>query len=180
YKGYAGFVQDTWRPTSRLTLVGGLRLDYPTVTKKPPFSPTFLTAFGLRNEVTNDGESTLAPRVGFNYRIPSDRHTEVRGGAGLFQGRNPAVWLANAYQNAGTAGTLTVNVNGNNQPALQFQPDVSKQPIPAGTPPAPTVNITAPGFKQPSSWKGNLAVDHQLPFLNLIATAEITATKVNH
>ena len=177
-KNYAFFVQDTWKPTTRLTLVGGLRLDYPSASQVPPFSPTFLTAFGIRNDVTNDGDYTLAPRLGFNYRLPTDRKTEIRGGVGLFQGRNPAVWLANAYQNAGTAASITVNTNGNGQPTVQFQPDVSKQPIPAGTPPAPTVNLTAPGFQQPSSWKGNLAVDHQLPVFNLVGTLEVTATKV--
>ncbi|MBI5692365.1 MAG: TonB-dependent receptor [Verrucomicrobia bacterium] len=176
---YAYFLQDTWKPTSRLTVVGGVRLDYPTADKKPPFSPTFLAAFGLRNDETNDGNYTVAPRVGFNYKLPTNRKTELRGGVGLFQGRNPAVWLANAYQNAGTAASITVNTNGLNQPVVQFQPDVTKQPIPAGTPPAPTVNITAPGFQQPSSWKGNLALDHQLPLLGLIATVEMTATKVH-
>jgi hypothetical protein len=179
YKGYAAFIQDTWRLNTRLTLIGGLRLDYPTVNKKPPFNQAFATAFGLRNDVTNDGDYTLAPRVGFNYRVPTERRTELRGGVGLFQGRNPAVWLANAYQNAGTASTITVNANGNNQPVVQFQPDVTKQPIPAGTPPTASINITQPDFRQPSSWKGNLALDHQLPFWNLVATAEVTATKVN-
>lgn len=178
YNAYGFLIQDTWRPNSRLTLLAGLRFDYPTVSKKPPFNQAFFDAFGLRNNETIDGNSTLAPRVGFNYRMPAERNTEIRGGLGLFQGRNPAVWLANAYQNAGTASSITVNVNGANQPALQFQPDVTRQPIPAGTPPTPTINLTAPGFKMPSSWKGNLAIDHQLPLWGLIATAEVTATKV--
>jgi hypothetical protein len=179
YTAYAGLIQDTWRPNSRLTIVGGIRYDMPTVDQKPPFNPAFLTAFGLRNDETIDGNNTLAPRLGFNYRLTSDRKTEIRGGIGLFQGRNPAVWLANAYQNAGTAGSITINVNGNNQPALQFQPDVTKQPVPAGTPPTPTINLTAPGFMMPSSWKGNIAVDHQLPVGGLVLTAEITATEVD-
>jgi hypothetical protein len=179
YDAYATYLQDTWKPNSRLTVVGGLRYDMPTVSKKPPFNQAFFNAFGRRNDDTIDGNNTLAPRVGFNYRVPAARKTEIRGGVGLFQGRNPAVWLANAYQNAGTASTITVNVNGNNQPTLQFQPDVTKQPIPAGTPPTPNINITAPGFKMPSSWKGNLAIDHQLPFGDLIASFEVTGTMVN-
>ncbi|WP_158277390.1 carboxypeptidase regulatory-like domain-containing protein [Opitutus sp. ER46] len=183
YDAYAFLLQDTWRPTQRLTLTGGLRYDIPTVDQAPPYNAAFDAAFGIRNDYTIDGNSTLAPRLGFNYRVPASRRTEVRGGVGLFQGRNPAVWLANAYQNAGTASSITVNVNGQNsngtlQPTLQFQPDVTKQPIPAGTAPTPTINLTADGFKMPSIWKGNLAVDHELPFWNLVATAEVTATQV--
>lgn len=180
YKGYAGYVQDTWRPTQRLTLTGGVRLDYPTTSKNPPFNAGFSNAFGVRNDTTNDGNSVVSPRAGFNYNLPTQRKTELRGGLGLFNGRTPTVWLGNAYQNAGTAFTITTNVNGNNQPTLQFQPDVTKQPIPAGTPPTPNINVTDPNFKNPTLWKGNLAVDHQLPFGNLIATLEFTATKTNN
>jgi hypothetical protein len=179
YTGYAVYVQDTWRPTSRLTLVGGLRYDLPTVSKSPAYNAAFGNAFGIRNDGTNDGNSTFSPRVGFNYRLPADRKTEVRGGVGLFVGRNPAVWMANAYQNAGTVGTITTNVNGNNQPGLQFQPDVTRQPTPAGTPPVPNISLTDPEFQSPALWKGNLAIDHQLPFGGLTISAEVTASRVH-
>ena len=179
YKGYAAFIQDTWRPTQKLTLLGGLRLDYPTTTKNPPHNPAFQAAFGFPNNTTNDGNYTVAPRVGFNYKLDADRHTELRGGIGLFNGRTPTVWLANAYQNAGTAFNINnANVNGAGQPALQFQPDVTRQPVPPGTPPTPNINLTDPDFRNPTLWKGNLAIDHQLPVGGLIATAELTATKV--
>lgn len=177
YKGYAGFIQDTWRPTQRLTLVGGVRLDYPTASQKPPYNPAFETAFGIRNNVTNDGNYTIAPRVGFNYRVPTERNTELRGGIGLFNGRTPSVWLANAYQNAGTAYNIT-ETNTAGLPNVRFQPDPTRQPIPTGTPPIPNINVTDPDFKNPTLWKGNLALDHQLPIGGLVATLEFTATKV--
>lgn len=179
YTGYTAYLQDTWRPTARLTLVGGVRYDLPTTSKAPAFNAAFANAFGVRNDGTNDGNSSVSPRVGFNYRVPSERKTEVRGGVGLFVGRNPAVWLANAYQNAGTTGTVTVNVNGNNQPSLQFQPDVTRQPTPAGTPPVPTIAVTDPSFRSPALWKGNLALDHQLSFGGLMVSLEFNASRVD-
>jgi hypothetical protein len=180
YKGYAGYIQDTWRPNQQLTLTGGVRLDYPTTSNNPPFNQAFATAFGIRNDTTNDGNMTVSPRAGFNYSFRTDRKTELRGGVGLFNGRTPTVWLGNAYQNAGTAYTITTNVNGNNQPTLQFQPDVTRQPIPAGTPPTPNINVTDPDFQNPTLWKGNIALDHQLPVGGLVATLEFTATKTQN
>lgn len=178
YENFAVFAQDTWKPNSALTLVGGVRLDYPSVDKNPPRNQAFINAFGIRNDVSNDGNYTISPRVGFNYRLPTPRQTELRGGVGLFHGRTPTVWLANAYQNAGTAYTITTNVNGNNQPVVQFQPDVTRQPVPSGTPPTPNINVTDSDFKNPTLWKSNLALDHRLPVGDLIATLEVTATKV--
>jgi hypothetical protein len=169
YTAYAAYVQDTWKPNARLTLVGGLRLDYPYVPQKPTYLPSFTTAFGMRNDTNNDGNYTIAPRIGFNYRVPADRKTELRGGIGLFQGRNPAVWLSNAYSQAGVLGTVS------NATGVTFSPDVTKQPTPAGTLAAPNINVTDPNFKQPAVWKGNLAVDHKLPFFDLIFTAEVDA-----
>jgi len=174
YQAYAGFIQDTWKPNSRLTVVGGVRLDYPYVPEKPVYNAAFAAAFGLRNDTNNSGNYTIAPRFGFNYRVPTDRKTELRGGLGLFQGRNPAVWLSNAYSAAGAAGTVTVN-----NPAITFQPDVTKQPIPPGTPPTPNINITDPKFKQPVVWKANVAIDHQLPFGGLVLTGELNAIKTH-
>lgn len=179
YEAYAGFIQDTWRPNQQLTVTGGIRFDYPTTSNPPPFNPGFATAFGVRNDTTNDGNYTVSPRVGFNYRFNHERNTELRGGIGLFNGRTPTVWLGNAYQNAGTAYNITSNVNGAGQPVVQFQPDVTRQPVPSGTPPTANINVTDPDFKNPSLIKANLALDHKLPFGGVVASVEVTATKVH-
>lgn len=176
YKGYAAYLQDMWRPNQQLTLVGGVRWDNPTTSNGPKFNQAFFNTFGINNSATNDGNYTISPRAGFNYRFETARHTELRGGVGLFNGRTPTVWLGNAYQNAGTAYSLSPNVNGAGQPTLVFSPDVNNQPIPTGVPPTPTINVTDPDFKNPTLWKGNLALDHQLPFGGLIASLEVTKT----
>jgi hypothetical protein len=175
YDARAVFVEDTWRPSKQLTLLAGLRYDYPHVPEAPPVATGFQAGFGMRNDTTNDGNATLAPRIGFSYELKTARKTQIRGGIGLFQGKNPAVWISNAYSNSGALGNVAVS----NPPGLVFQPDPNAQVAPAGSPPAPNINVTNPGLKQPVSWKGNLAVDHHLPFGGLIFTAEFSALKVS-
>jgi hypothetical protein len=168
YTAYGAYIQDMWKPNSQFSLMAGVRLDYPYVPQKPPFSQAFQDAFGIRNDTTNSGNSTIGPRVGFTYEPGLfGRKTQLRGGIGLFQGKNPAVWISNAYSNAGALGNVTVN-----SPAVTFSPDVNNQPVPTGVPPAPNINITSPHFRQPSLWKGNLAIDHTLPWGGWIASVE--------
>ncbi|HVU35446.1 MAG TPA: TonB-dependent receptor [Opitutaceae bacterium] len=185
YDAYAAYAQDNWRPSDALTLLAGLRLDYPYIGQKPPVAAGFSTAgFTLdngqavtRNDTTNSGNWTLAPRVGFVYKVPHVRRTQFRGGIGLFQGKNPAVWISNAYSNAGAVANVTAT--SGQLSSITFSPDVNNQPVPAGTLPTPNINITDPKLAQPSLWKANLALDHRLPFGNLTFTAEVYFNKVD-
>ena len=69
----------------------------------------FVGVFGLRNDGSVDGSSLISPRFTFNLGLNEDRTTQLRGGIGLFQGKNPAVWLSNAYSNAGSVGAINVS-----------------------------------------------------------------------
>lgn len=178
---YGAVLQDTWRPNERLTLTGGLRLTYPYVPTSPAVATGFATAGFTyrgapitRNNTTNNGNETLAPRLSFNYEVPADRKTAIRGGVGLFSGTNPAVWLSNAYSKAGQINTVTATRPKN----LTFEPDVTQQPVPPGTLPTPEIDVTDPDFRTTTYWKSNLALDHQLPFLGLILTIEGSYNKV--
>lgn len=176
YDARAFFIEDTWRSADqKLTILAGLRYDVPLVPDAPPVATGFEAGFGIRNNTTNDGNYTLAPRLGFNYEFKTERKTQLRGGIGLFQGKNPAVWISNAYSNAGSIGNVTVN----NPAGFVFQADPNAQVAPAGNPPAPNINVTDPNLKQPVSWKSNLAFDHKLPFGNIVFTAEIGYLRVN-
>jgi hypothetical protein len=184
YDAYAAFVQDTWHPNKQLTILGGLRLDYPSIDQKPPVATGFSTA-GFksesgnaitRNDTTNDGNWTLAPRLGFIYNVPTDRRTAVRGGLGLFQGKIPAVWLSNAYSNAGSVYNYTAT--NAELPSINFNPNAATQTVAGTATPAPNINVTDPNLKQPALWKSNLAVDHKLPFGHLTASVEFYYNKV--
>ncbi|HVS51023.1 MAG TPA: TonB-dependent receptor [Opitutaceae bacterium] len=171
------YVQDLWKPNEGLTVNAGIRFDDPYVPKAPIPIPTttafseaaFQSAFGMKSTTTNSGNYSFSPRVGFNYDLPTDRKTQIRGGIGLFQGTNPSVWLGNPYQNRGVTSVGTT-------PGVTFSPTIT--PPKVGPPGLATVNVTDPSFRPPLSWKSNLAVDHTLPFGGLILTAEADFVQV--
>lgn len=178
------FLQDTWRVTPNLTLTYGLRYDIYSVPNSPPANPTASAVFGFDNTNTMDGAALLQPRAGFNYAFDSARQTQLRGGIGLFSGAAANVWLANPYQNNGgvTLGEVFSSNGGN----FVFNPDVDNQPgipacVSAGncsfTPGGP-LDLVEADLEQPSVWKANLAIDHELPWYGIVATAELLLTSV--
>lgn len=179
YEAYALFIQDTIKVNSALTFMLGVRYDYPHIGQKPPVAAGFSSAGFNRpnggavtdNTTTNSGNETIAPRVGFTYKFNTERKTQLRGGFGLFQGKNPAVWISNAYSNAGSVANATAT--SGQLPGITFSPDVNNQPIPGGALGSPNINVTDPKFRQPALWKSNLAFDHQLPWGGINFTAEV-------
>jgi len=155
----APLVQDTWKPDSQLTVIGGVRMDYPYEPQDPTFSPVFYKAYGFSNSSTMNGNYVISPRVGFNYSFNTALPTQLRGGAGLFLGQNPVVWVENSFNNADQLNTITNGV-------------VSSA--------APSFDYTDPNFKWPSTWKENIALDKTLPWMGIVATGEIDITQVNH
>ncbi|MCU0753885.1 MAG: TonB-dependent receptor [Xanthomonadales bacterium] len=186
------FLQDTWAFNANLTLNYGVRVDYVDLGSQPALNPNFAAAplppaapnlgsprggFGVPNNTTIDGAKIVQPRVGFNYTFDADRPTQLRGGIGLFAGSSPNVWLSNSYSNTGILAS-GFNLTGTAVPAdLRFVRDVTQQPRPAGTPPTPNVDLIDPNFKQPTVWKGTLAIEHELPWYGLVASAELLRTE---
>ena len=65
----------------------------------PALNQNFNTEYGFGNNATLDGRDILLPRFGFNYAM--DERTTIRGGAGIFSGGSPNVWISNNYTNDG-------------------------------------------------------------------------------
>lgn len=82
-----------------LTVVAGLRYEWFTSSDRPTFNQAFTDAIGIRNDANIDGVDLLMPRVGFTWGIRDD--LTLRGGAGLYSGGNPNVWISNAWSNDG-------------------------------------------------------------------------------
>jgi outer membrane receptor protein involved in Fe transport len=182
------FVQDTWTVTPRLTVTAGVRLDKIGVPERPLANAALAAAagplvggratggFGIDNTNTLDGQKLWQPRVGFNYSLDTARRTQIRGGAGVFQGAAMSVWLGNPFQNAGVAtSTVGCGISGFDPCPSNggtFSSDINNQPRFAGTPSAASVDVLAGGLRQPSVRKMNLAVDHELPWYGMTVGAE--------
>lgn len=178
------FVQDNWIVTDNLTLTAGLRWDRVMVDDVPPYNAEAHAAFGYDNRATIDGKDLLQPRVGFNYTFDSERPTQLRGGFGLFQGSAANVWLINPFTNNGqTIAIYGCGFSGSIErcpsavlPGNEFSSDPDNQPQ-FGSARA-DVDLLDPNIEQPSVWKANLAIDHELPWWGTVVSAEAIFTSV--
>jgi len=186
YRQWGIFAQDTWQLTDRLSLQYGLRMDIPQTSDKPVYNAKFQQAYGFRNDNTISGNYLIEPRFSFNYNFDTQRMTQLRGGAGLFQSAPPTVWLTNPYQNNGMTVTTYNFRNAANavNPCLPaFSADPYHQNTTAADPTAPgcsaaragqmTVDTIDKDFQLPSVMKFSLAFDRELPFLSSIFSAEL-------
>jgi hypothetical protein len=88
--GYAGFVQDDWRVTPRITLNLGLRYEVNSVIKDENnllgnFDPNLgLVQVGKQiGSPYNGDHNNFAPRAGFAWDVTGNGRTVLRGGAGI-------------------------------------------------------------------------------------------------
>ena len=201
------FLQDSFKVSSALSVVVGLRMDQQGVPTKPLANTDVAAAmvagsvvgttvtrntggFGLDNTVTLDGNRLLQPRVGFNWDLGGlERRMQLRGGFGLFQGAAANVWLSNPFSNTGKAvqqlncASFTACSTANAGGQLLFNPNPATQPTLPGTIPAANVDLISTGLEQPSVWKANLAFETQLPALPVVGQLTVGAewlhTKTN-
>ncbi len=164
------FAQREVRAGKGLTMHFGLRADVPIVLDSPMENPHILQEFGHSTANVPSGQVLLSPRWGFNWQSEGERTTQVRGGAGLFVGQLPYVWLSNAFHNNGLRSETVVctgrvtddPLTGNTVPPL----DPLGAPI--GTCAAGdfqrlrTVTVFESGFKYPQDLKFSATVDQQL------------------
>jgi hypothetical protein len=182
------YAQDAYTVSDRFRVVYGLRVDMPVYFNKPAANTQFDTAaayhmFNVRTEQMPTARLMFSPRVGFNWDVKGDATTQFRGGAGLFTGRIPFVWISNQFSNTGvtnigyfanaaaaSANDIHFNYNPNDIHAGAFIPSST-------TPAATTINVINKNFKFPQVFRANLALDQKLPIWGLIGTLEGVFTK---
>ncbi|HEX7796772.1 MAG TPA: carboxypeptidase regulatory-like domain-containing protein [Vicinamibacterales bacterium] len=173
---YGGaYAQDSWRPTSNLTVTYGLRVDVPRF-GATGFDNPAADALTFRDQ---DGSAVhyntgklpsptpyWSPRAGFNYDPKGDQQMQFRGGTGVFSGKPPYVWISNQIGNTGVlAGFLDTRPT---TPITAFpfnpNPDTYKPAPTGGAAASYELDLTDNGYRFPQTWRTNAGFDRRLPW----------------
>lgn len=153
---YGAFVEDAWRPTTKLLVNLGLRYDLDTNGNNAGFHHALIPQ--PRKRDTNNYQ----PRFSFNYDATGDGRNVVHGGAGRFTGRFLLVPALTELQQNGESGRVTyTRVNGAlfGIPALAL--DVNN-PRNTGIVSKPAIALLAPDLVSPESTQVSLGYTMKL------------------
>jgi hypothetical protein len=186
YSQISPFLQDTWQVNDNLSLVYGVRINYPKADHAPPEQPVWEANYGYPNNTTLGSKNKVVePRLAFNYSFDTERSMQLRGGIGLFQTVPPYVWMTNPYLNNGVV-SLKNYTNFSYNPADPFSPDPYNQPGLQSADVSPgactasancQIDVLDPDFKLPTAWKASLGLDMELPVWGLIGTIDYQRIK---
>lgn len=179
-------IQDDWRVNGQLHVTAGLRYDLLGSSSVPLFNANFLKREGFANTAFINGKSLFQPRLGFDY-TPTRRLT-FHGGAGLFGGGTPDVYVANSFSNSGVQPASVTNTqvpSALTNVSLTTVPPAAVTAIQSAALSAngPT-SAMAPNFKIPSQWRGTLSASYRANLGplgdNWVFGADVLFSKVNH
>jgi hypothetical protein len=192
--GYgAAYAQDEYAATDNLKITGGVRFELPMYFDKLAGNPA-IEALTFKDLNGNDlildvgswpkSKITISPRIGFNWDVKGDKTIQTRGGTGIFTGRLPFVWFTNQPTNSGVLQNTVEITNAADLATLTFNQDpfyhLSNTELFPATPSskAPgSIAVVDKKFKMPQVWRSNLATDIQLPWSDLVFTAEAIYSK---
>lgn len=101
---WSAYLQDKWQASDALSVLAGVRVDW-TSGGAPGANPQFLARYGYSNAISfGKLAPVLLPRLALTYDLASDglfSRTQIKAGAGIFAGGDPAVWFSNAFSNTG-------------------------------------------------------------------------------
>ncbi len=187
------YAQDEFLASEAFSVTVGLRVDIPTYGTDPVENPysTGLTLLDQDDNGETVNQASLAgakplfsPRLGFNWDPSGNRTTQVRGGAGIFTGRVPFVWIGNVISNPGFNPSLPPDGSpaGSSDIKTRDGGDIDPTSLIERTEQYTRLaqsfdlNGMDPDFKWPQVWTVNLGIDHQLPW-GLLGTLEFIYSK---
>lgn len=168
------YLQDEWLVQRNFKLTYGIRFDVPSFPDSPARNDSVSSYFpGLSTTTVPSAKLLFSPRVGFNWDIFSDRSVQVRGGAGIFTGKVPYVWISNGY---GNTGNLHAELSKGSFTNLAFVSDPNNQPSSDKSNKQAEIDLISKDFKMPQLLRYNIGVDKQLPY-DFIGTIEALYSK---
>ncbi len=186
------FLQDTWKPSAKLTLNYGLRweaqIEPDPIT--PPstvfFSPWIdSTVVNAQGSFTFPSDGTIPsdkkmwqPRLGIAWDPSADGRQVVRVNAGLYYARIPALNLASVRSTNGSLGQTLFGSSG----TVGFLPPPafdSLLPLSTGTPFQPTVYVVDRNFENPRTLNLTVGYERELSG-DLAASISYTHARTDH
>ena len=149
----AGYVEDTWRPVTNLTINYGLRYELQTVPSLTgnPLDP--------RTGTIKTDKNNFGPRFGLSWDPGKNMKTVIRLGAGIYYGRTQNSTIANLITNNGVrfvSYTLTPTSAG----APLFPSVLSAPPSGAGS--KPDIVFADPNFVNPIIYQAELSIEREI------------------
>ncbi len=157
-----------------LVSFGNTALENPVISAAP-FRDENDNIYKINTGVMPAAKLLWEPRIGFNYDVNGDQSAQIRGGAGIFTGRPPYVFVSNQV---GNNGILTGFIEQANTKAYPFTADPTKY-LPS-TPTLPStfdIASTDPNYRFPQVAKFNVAVDQKIANTGLVASVDVLYNK---
>ena len=148
----AGYVEDTWRPVSNVSVNVGLRYEIQTMPALhgSPLEPR-------TSALPTDGNN-FGPRFGLSWDPTKDKKTVVRLGGGMFYGRTQNSTIANLITNNGVR-FVSYSLTPTSAGAPLF-PNVLSAP-PGGAGSKPDIVFADPNFRSPVIYQGELSIERE-------------------
>ena len=160
---YSAYAQDAWNVTPSFAVTLGARIDRSSFPDAPRRNDSLAASgFAINTSEFISPVTQFSPRLGFHWDVRDG--TAIRGGVGIFTGRDPYSWMSFAYSNTGT-GALLLNCSGAGVPDFVADPNAQPSSCTTGTPPsAASLSYFVSDFKFPQSVKYAIGADQELPW----------------
>ena len=189
YTQFTFGLQDEWQVTDTLAVTYGARYSMYAMSERPVLNSFFLGRSGFANTKTYNGLDQFEPRISFDWK-PTNflAGFKIRGGAGIFGGGSPDIYLSNSFSNTVTTSQVDIirSAAGANTCTNGVPNDICVAALNnvIGLPPAAvaayaanTTNPTtlqrtvtgalAPDFHLPRSLKATLSADYSFYGVNV-------------
>ncbi|MBQ1253355.1 MAG: TonB-dependent receptor [Alistipes sp.] len=152
------YLQDRWSLGRGLQLSYGVRATLPLIFNRPTPNKSFNSStiaekHGVRIGDVPRAQLLLSPRVGVDWACDYDwGRLAVEGGAGVFTGQVPFVWIVNNYSNTGVE-QKGVRLTGADVPAFTVKPSPTTESNTRFM-----LNAMNDEFRYPQNLKANVSV----------------------